>query len=73
VLLILDRKEDPVTPLLNQWTYQAMVHELLEIKNNRVDLKHLENLEADMREVVLSSDDDRFFRRVMHSNFGDLA
>lgn len=73
MLLILDRKEDPVTPLLNQWTYQAMVHELLEIKNNRVDLKHLENLEADMREVVLSSDDDRFFRRVMHSNFGDLA
>jgi hypothetical protein len=69
----LDRKEDPVTPLLNQWTYQAMVHELLEIKNNRVDLKHLENLEPEMREVVLSSDDDKFFRKVMHSNFGDLA
>lgn len=50
-----------------------MVHELLEIKNNRVDLKHLENLEADMREIVLSSDDDKFFRKVMHSNFGDLA
>jgi vacuolar protein sorting-associated protein 45 len=73
LLLILDRKEDPVTPLLNQWTYQAMVHELLEIKNNRVDLKHLENLEPEMREVVLSSDDDKFFRKVMHSNFGDLA
>lgn len=72
-MLILDRKEDPVTPLLNQWTYQAMVHELLEIKNNRVDLKHLENLEPEMREVVLSSDDDKFFRKVMHSNFGDLA
>lgn len=25
--LVLDRREDPVTPLLSQWTYQAMVHE----------------------------------------------
>ncbi len=38
VLLLLDRKEDPVTPLLVQWTYQAMVHELLGIHANRVDL-----------------------------------
>ena len=38
ILLLLDRKEDPVTPLLMQWTYQAMVHELLGIKANRVDL-----------------------------------
>lgn len=38
VLLILDRRDDCVTPLLNQWTYQAMVHELLTIKNNRVSL-----------------------------------
>lgn len=29
VLLILDRRDDPITPLLTQWTYQAMVHELL--------------------------------------------
>lgn len=38
VLLILDRRDDCVTPLLNQWTYQAMVHELLNIKNQRVSL-----------------------------------
>ena len=23
LLIILDRREDPVTPLLNQWTYQV--------------------------------------------------
>jgi len=38
LLLILDRRDDCVTPLLNQWTYQAMVHELLTIKNHRVNL-----------------------------------
>jgi len=36
LLLILDRRNDPVTPLLNQWTYQAMIHELIGIKNNLV-------------------------------------
>ena len=34
-MLIVDRRDDPVTPLLAQWTYQAMVHELLGISNNR--------------------------------------
>jgi hypothetical protein len=38
LLLILDRRNDPVTPLLSQWTYQAMVHELLGIQNGRVNL-----------------------------------
>jgi len=37
LLLVLDRRNDPVTPLLNQWTYQAMIHEVLEIHNNLVD------------------------------------
>ena len=39
LLLIVDRRDDPVTPLLSQWTYQAMVHELVGISNNRVDLR----------------------------------
>ncbi len=40
-MLILDRKDDPVTPLLLQWTYQAMVHELIGLETNRVDLSHI--------------------------------
>ena len=39
VLLLLDRRDDPVTPLLHQWTYQAMVHEPMGIQNNRVSLR----------------------------------
>lgn len=41
LVLILDRKDDPVTPLLLQWTYQAMVHELIGLETNRVDLSHI--------------------------------
>lgn len=64
LLLILDRKDDPVTPLLNQWTYQAMVHELLTINNNRVDLKDIDGAPKDMKEVVLSTEQDEFYANV---------
>lgn len=64
LLLILDRKDDPVTPLLNQWTYQAMVHELLTIKNNRVDLTGIDGAPKDMLEVVLSTEQDEFYANV---------
>jgi vacuolar protein sorting-associated protein 45 len=72
-VIIYDRREDPVTPLLNQWTYQAMIHEILDIKSNRVDLKHVDNLADDMKEVVLSPDEDKFYRRIMYKNFGEVA
>lgn len=43
LLLLLDRRSDPVTPLLMQFTYQAMVHELIGIKNNRVMMSNVSN------------------------------
>uniref|UniRef100_A0A1I8JIT2 Vacuolar protein sorting-associated protein 45 n=2 Tax=Macrostomum lignano TaxID=282301 RepID=A0A1I8JIT2_9PLAT len=64
-LLVLDRREDPVTPLLNQWTYQAMVHELLGIRNNVVEL-------GDTK-VNLSAQYDDFYRDHWHVNFGELG
>eukprot|EP00899_Mesostigma_viride_P003438 jgi/Mesvir1/13095/Mv06075-RA.1 len=73
LLLILDRRDDPVTPLLAQWTYQAMVHELLGINNNRVSLKHVESLPKDQQEVVLSAHQDPFFLANMFENYGDLG
>lgn len=64
VLLILDRRSDPVTPLLNQWTYQAMLHELLTINNNRVDLSTVEGISKELKEVVISPDHDEFYEKV---------
>lgn len=37
-VLILDRKIDPVTPLLTQWTYQAMIHDHLLISDQTVSV-----------------------------------
>ena len=91
LLLILDRRDDPVTPLLNQvsyltfleafhcelfqrfsvikglhrgfarilmtirvsfyfqWTYQAMVHELIGVRNNRVDLSRCPGITKELQ------------------------
>ena len=73
LLLILDRLDDPVTPLLSQWTYQAMVHELLGLNNNRVILRGAPNIAKDLEEVVLSAQQDEFFRKNRHANFGELG
>ncbi|KAL5351570.1 vacuolar protein sorting-associated protein 45 [Pseudogymnoascus australis] len=73
ILLILDRRDDPITPLLSQWTYQAMVHELLGINNGRVDLQSVPDVRPELKEVVLSQDQDPFFKKNMYLNFGDLG
>ncbi|TDZ28771.1 Mitochondrial translation optimization protein 1 [Colletotrichum spinosum] len=73
ILLILDRREDPVTPLLTQWTYQAMVHHLLGINNGRVDLSDVPDIRPELKEIVLSPDQDPFFKKNMFLNFGDLG
>jgi len=73
LLLLLDRRDDPVTPLLNQWTYQAMVHELLGISNNRVDLRDRPGVPKELEQVVLSMEQDPFFATNMYNNYGDLA
>jgi len=73
LVLICDRRDDPVTPLLNQWTYQAMVHELLNLENNRVDMKNTPNVRVEQKEIVLSAHSDQFFETNLLSNFGDLG
>ncbi|XP_038726291.1 vacuolar protein sorting-associated protein 45 homolog isoform X2 [Tripterygium wilfordii] len=73
LLLIVDRRDDPVTPLLNQWTYQAMVHELIDIQDNKVDLRSIGKSSKDQQEVVLSSEQDNFFKANMYENFGDIG
>jgi hypothetical protein len=34
--------------MLGQWTYQAMVHELLGIVNGRVDMRHVPDISPEL-------------------------
>lgn len=49
------------------------MHELLGIQDNRVDLTKLPKVPKDLQEVVLSSQQDTFFKANMYENFGDLG
>ena len=49
ILLIIDRRDDPVTPLLTQWTYQAMIHEMLGIHNGRIDLSDVPDVRPEFK------------------------
>ncbi|XP_013737506.1 vacuolar protein sorting-associated protein 45 homolog isoform X9 [Brassica napus] len=75
LLLVIDKRDDPVTPLLNQWTYQAMVHELIGLEDNKVDVRAIGSLSKDqqVQELVLSSEQDAFFKANMYENFGDIG
>lgn len=75
MILILDRKNDPVTPLLFPWTYQSMVHELIGIGNdsNMVDLSHVNNVSKELQKVIMNPNEDKFYSQSMFLNFGDLS
>ncbi|KAI8467801.1 MAG: SM/Sec1-family protein [Monoraphidium minutum] len=72
VVLLLDRRDDPVTPLLSQWTYQAMIHELLGIRDGTVILD-TSKVPEQYREVVLDASSDDFYARHRHSNYGEVG
>lgn len=69
VLLLLDRRNDPVTPLISPWTYQSMIHELVGIHGNVAETHGSDGPEK----VVLSDRNDKFFRESMYMNYGDLT
>jgi len=72
LLLILDRRDDPVTPLLLNWTYQAMLHEHLGIWYNTVDVSSIPDL-ASKKSVVLAAHQDPFFASNCQKNYGELV
>jgi vacuolar protein sorting-associated protein 45 len=73
LLLILDRKDDPITPLLTQWTYQAMLHDILGLEDNRCSLRHVLGIRPELAEAVVSPSQDAFFKANMYANFGDAG
>jgi hypothetical protein len=71
LVLLLDRNDDPVTPLLTQWTYQAMIHELLGIRDNTTSLnssKVAEQYRYSRFETIMLVD-----RQTEHIPYGHLA
>ncbi|CAI5760694.1 unnamed protein product [Candida verbasci] len=65
ILLLLDRKNDPITPLITPWTYQSMIHEFCKIEKNLVNIEN--------QQIILTDSNDQFYKESMYLNYGDLT
>ncbi|KAK6464605.1 vacuolar protein sorting associated protein [Scheffersomyces coipomensis] len=65
ILLLLDRKTDPITPLISPWTYQSMIHEYIGVKKNIAEVAN--------EQLILDETQDTFFKESMYLNYGDLT
>ena len=78
VLLLYDRKEDPISPLINQWTYQAQLHEILGIKNNVLEIKKgtdglITNAKPEKYVISDVESIDKFFSKYKFADYGTVA
>lgn len=65
VALVLERREDPLTPLGIDWSYQSLISELTEFDDNKVKVSN--------EEFNLNVVHDAFYRENRFKNYGDLA
>ena len=73
-LLLYDRKEDPISPLINQWTYQAQLHEILGIKNNVIELKKGDINDKPEKYVISDVESiDKFYSKYKFADYGTVA
>uniref|UniRef100_A0A6G1S9L0 Vacuolar protein sorting-associated protein 45 n=1 Tax=Aceria tosichella TaxID=561515 RepID=A0A6G1S9L0_9ACAR len=74
LLVIIDRRYDLTTPMVNKWTYYPMIHELFDIKQNRINLVNVPNRQPkDPKEMLISIENDQFFDENYFKNYGELG
>ena len=47
-----------------QWTYQAMLHEILGITNNCIDMSSVSGVPKELQKIMLNVEQDDFFAQV---------
>lgn len=47
LLVILDRKNDPITPIITSWIYLPLIHNIFDIKNNKIFENTIININSD--------------------------
>eukprot|EP00045_Choanoeca_perplexa_P005288 m.44700 g.44700 ORF g.44700 m.44700 type:complete len:545 (+) comp13041_c0_seq4:172-1806(+) len=65
LLLILDRRDDLVTPSLLPWTYQALIHDIVGVDQGRLQRHNLNSIQlpAELRHKAFSPFQDAFLRQ----------
>lgn len=71
-LVIFDRREDPLTPLVYNWSYTSMVNEFIGINNNSVLLGNPQDKE-NKAHIFSRQCDDGFLDKNWNCNFGEFT
>ncbi|XP_058086242.1 SNARE-interacting protein KEULE-like isoform X3 [Magnolia sinica] len=72
-LLILDRTVDQIAPVIHEWTYDAMCHDLLEMDGNKYVYESSKSGgEPEKKEVILE-DHDPVWLELRHAHIADAS
>ena len=71
-LLILDRKFDIVSPILHEFTFQAMVYDLLPIKNNVYTYEDTNSEGLTSKKQIILDENNQIWEELRHEFIGDL-
>ncbi|XP_059442296.1 SNARE-interacting protein KEULE [Corylus avellana] len=73
-LLILDRSVDQITPVIHEWTYDAMCHDLLNLEGNKYvhEVPGKTNGPPEKKEVLLE-DHDPVWLELRHAHIADAS
>ncbi|MFS7913869.1 putative sec1-like protein [Helianthus anomalus] len=73
-LLIVDRSIDQIAPIIHEWTYDAMCHDLLEMDGNKyVHEVPIESGGFERKEVFLDVEHDPVWLELRHSHIADAS
>ena len=72
-LLVLDRGFDCMAPLLHEYTYQAMAHDLLSVQDERYKYSYTGNNNQTLSKEVLLNDTDPLYKRLKHMHIAELS
>lgn len=70
-LLILDRTFDLYAPLLHEYTYQAMIHDLVNIEGNKYEYETTNANSQTIKKSIILDEDDKAWSEMRHMHIAD--
>jgi hypothetical protein len=72
-LLILDRSSDNVTPLMHEFTYQAVLHDMMDIQGEIVTVPDTDKAAEGETKTIVLSEDDKLWNDLRHSHIATVS